>query len=78
MQETTQVFILFCFVLLFRAALAAYGSSQTRGQIGAMAAGHSHSNTGSEPHLLPTLQLTATLDSQPTDQGQGWNPNPHG
>ena len=35
---------------------AAYGSPQARGQIGAIAAGlhHSHSNTGSEPHLQPT------------------------
>ena len=41
-----------CF-LLFRATPAAYGSSQARGQIGAVAASlrHSHRNTGSEPHL---------------------------
>ena len=34
------------------------------GQIGATAASlcHSHSNTGSEPHLRPTPQLRATLD----------------
>ena len=37
---------MFCFVLLFRAALAAYGSSQARDQIGAAAASlcHSYSN----------------------------------
>ena len=29
----------------------AYGVSQARGQIGDTAASHSHSNTGSEPHL---------------------------
>ena len=48
----------------FRAAHMAYGSSQARGQIGAIAAGlrQSHSNAGSEPCLQPTLQLTATLD----------------
>ena len=42
----------------------AYGSSQARGQIGATAAGlhFSHSNVGSEPHLRPTPQLTATPD----------------
>ena len=36
----------------------AYRSSQARGQIGAAAASlhHSHSNTGSEPHLQPTPQ----------------------
>ena len=52
------------FVLLFRAAPAAYGSSQARGQIGATAAGlhHSHGNMGSEPRLQPTPQLSAMLD----------------
>ena len=50
--------------LLFRAAPVAYGDSQARGQIGAVAAGlhHSHSNTRPKPHLRPTPQLTATLD----------------
>ena len=34
----------------------ACGSSQSRGQIGAAAAGlhHGHSDLGSEPHLQPT------------------------
>ena len=42
----------------------AYGGSQARGLIGAVAAGlrKSHSNLGSEPYLQPTPQLTATLD----------------
>ena len=42
-------FSLFC----LRAAPVAYGSSQARARIGAAAASlcHSHSNTGSEPHL---------------------------
>ena len=55
---------LFCFVLLFRAAPAAYGGSRARGGIGAVAAGlrHSHSNSGSKPHLRPTPQLSATRD----------------
>ena len=47
-------FLNFLFVcLLFRVALMAYGGSQTRGWIRAVAASlcHSHSNTGSEPHL---------------------------
>ena len=52
----------FFFFLLFRAAPEAYRSSQARGLIGATAAGHSHSHTGSEPCLQPTPQLTATLD----------------
>ena len=44
---------IFFFFLLFRATGVAYGSSQARGQIGAVAAGlcHSHSNTKSEPCL---------------------------
>ena len=66
--------------LLFRAAPAAYGGSQVRGQIGATAASlyHNHSNMGSEPHLRPTLQLMATLDTSPTERDQGSNPQPHG
>ena len=38
---------------LFRAAPAAYGSFQAKGQIGAIAASlhHSHSSAGSEPCL---------------------------
>ena len=54
----------FFFFGLFRAALAAYEGSQTRGPIRATAAGlhHSHNNIGSEPHLPPTPQLTAMPD----------------
>jgi len=56
-------FFFFC-LLSFRAAPAAYGGSQARGLIGAVAAGlhHSHSNVGSELRLRPTPQLMATLD----------------
>ena len=35
---------------------------------------NSHSNTGSEPHLWPTSQLTAMLDPQPPEQGQEIEP----
>jgi len=47
------------------AAPVAYGGSQARGPIGAVASGlrQSHSNSGSEPSLQLTPQLTATLDS---------------
>ena len=47
------------------AAPAAYGDSQARGQIRAVAAGlhHSHSNARSEQQLQPTPQLTATARS---------------
>ena len=57
-------FFIFIF-LSFRAAPAAYGGSQARGQIRAAAAGldHSHSNAGFEPHLRSTLQLTAASDT---------------
>ena len=52
------------FVVFSRAACKAYGGSQVRGLIRAIAAGlhHSHSNTGSEPYLWPTPQLTTTPD----------------
>ena len=52
------------FLCLFRAVPAAYGGSQSSSQIRAEATGlhHSHSNTGSEPCLQPTPQLTVTLD----------------
>ena len=52
-----------CLFCLFRATPTAYGISQARGRIRAMAAGHSHShsNAGSE-HLQLAPQLKATLD----------------
>ena len=58
------LFYLFKICGLFRAAPAAYGGTQARGRIGAVAASshHSHSHAGSEPRVQPTPQLTATLD----------------
>ena len=55
------LFIVFC---LFRATPEAYGGSQARSRIGAVAARlhHSHSNAGPESHLQPTPQFTAMLD----------------
>ena len=49
----------FFFLFFLRAAPVAYGSSQARGRIGAAAAGlcHSHSKTGSKPHLPSMLSL---------------------
>ena len=41
----------FFFIALFRAEAIAYGGSQTRGLIGAAAAGPHYSNAGSEPYL---------------------------
>ena len=57
--------VLFIYLfLLFRATSEAYGGSQARGQIRAVAAGlrQSHSNAGFELCLRPTPQLTATPD----------------
>ena len=53
----------FC-LFVFRAALAACRSSQTRGWTGATFAGlyHSHSNSGSQLCLQPIPQLMATPD----------------
>ena len=50
--------------ILFFLGPTAYGSSQARGHIGAVAAGlyYSHGNARSEPHLRCTLQLMATPD----------------
>ena len=61
--------------MLSRAAPMAYGSSQARGWIGAIAASlhHSHSNAGSGPCLWPTPQLMATPDPRPTEQGHRLN-----
>ena len=64
--------------LLFRSAPVAYGSSQTRGWIRAVAAGLCHSNMGSEHCLQPTPRLMVMQDPRPTEQGQGSNPCPHG
>ena len=64
-SKCTWTFISFFFLFfLFRAALAAYGGSQARGQIGAVAASlhHSYSNVGSELCLQPTPQLNTRTD----------------
>ena len=58
------VVVVVVIVAISWAAPAAYGGSQARGLIGAVATGlhHSHSNAGSEPRLQPTPQLMATPD----------------
>ena len=65
LMDTMSGSFLFC---LFRGAPTAYGGIQTRGRIGAIAAGlhHSHSNARSELCLRPEPQLTAMPDPQPT------------
>ena len=57
-------FVVVVVVAISWAAPAAYGGSQARGLIGAVATGlrQSHSSAGSEPRLQPTPQLTAAPD----------------
>ena len=59
----------FCLFLIFRATTEAYGGSQAKDHIGAIAAGlhHSHSNSGSKLLLQPIPQLMTTPDPRPTD-----------
>ena len=54
----------YCLFAFSRAAPTAYGGSQARGRIRAVAVGlcQSHSNAGSEPCLQPTPRLTAVPD----------------
>ena len=62
--QSTWLINFFFFFCLFKAASVAYGDSQARGLIGAVAAAlyHSHSNAGSQLHLRPTPQVTAMPD----------------
>ena len=62
-------FLFFFFFLVFTAAPMAYGNSQARGRIRAVAASlfHSHSNVGSQPRMKLTPQLTAVLHPYPTE-----------
>ena len=56
-------FYLFVFVFCpFRAEPAAYGGSQARGLIGAVAVSLRHSNIRSEPRLQTMPHLMATPD----------------
>ena len=64
---------------LFRATPTALGVPKL-GVKSALAASlcHNHSNARSKLRLQPIPQLTAMQDPSPTEQGQGWNPHPHG
>ena len=67
-KQAAEEEVSFFFLVFFafsRAAFVAYGGSQARGLIGAVAAGpyHSYSNSGSNPRLQPTPQLMATPDT---------------
>ena len=84
--KASQVFLVFfccCCYLLFQGhthGIWRYRDSQARAPIRVTTASlhHSHSNLGSEPSLWPIPQLTAMLDPQPTEWGQGWYPYPRG
>ena len=84
------LFIFTCAILFFyyiflsffgsfsRAALAAYGGSQTRGLIRAVVAAglcQSHSNTGSEPHLRPTPYSQQHWILNPLGKARDWTCN---
>ena len=58
------LFFFFCLYAFSRVTPAAYGGSQARGLVGAVAAGlrQSHSSTGFELCLRPTPQLMAMLN----------------
>ena len=68
-SDSHRINTLFFFSSFSRAVPTAYGGSQARGPIGAVAYGlhHSHSSSESEP------QLMAVPDLLPTEQGQGLN-----
>ena len=70
----------FFFFLFIRATFTAFGSSQARCQIGAVAAGlcHSHSNLGSEPWSATYTETRGNAGSLTTEQGQGLYLYPHG
>ena len=60
------LFVCFCLFAFSRGTPSAYGGSQARSLIGAVAASllhsHSHSYAGSKLNLQPTPQLMAMLD----------------
>ena len=68
-SSQTKTSFFFC---LFRAAPGAYRGSHARDLIGAVDAGphHNYSKAGSEPHLWPTPQLTATPILNPLSQAR--------
>ena len=71
-QEYPDFFFLF---LLFRAAPSAYGGSQARGWIGTTAASLPQSHSNIDPSRVFDLHH---ISLQPTERGQGSNPQSHG
>ena len=56
------VVVVLVFLSFYACTQTAYGGSQARGPVRAVAASLRHSNSGSEPHLRPPPWLTATPD----------------
>ena len=78
---TGRVFKTFFFWSFFRATPMAYGSSQARGRIGAVAASLHHRHSNPNPSCVCDLDHSsciATPDPQPNEQGQKSNPDPQG
>ena len=73
-------FLFFCFFAFSRAAPAAHGGSQARGPIGAVDTGLARATATRDPIRVchPHHSSRAMPDPQPTEHGQGSNPQPHG
>ena len=78
-QSTSQSRLALYVFFLFRTTPVAYESSQSRGQIKAVAAGlqHNHSDARSKLHLRPAPQLMAMPDTEPIEQGWVLSLHPH-
>ena len=71
------MFLFEFFFFLFGATPMAYGSSQARGKIGAIAAAlhHSHSHTGSKPCLQLTPRSWQRWIFSPLSEARNWTCN---
>ena len=70
-DELCSDLLIFFFFCLFRATPTAYGISQTRGPVGAVAA-VLYQNARSESHLQPTSQLMAMWDQTHNLMDTSW------
>ena len=73
-------FLSFCLSLFLEPRPWHMEVPRPRGPVGAVASSlcQGQSNSGSEPRLWPTPQVTEEADPIPTEQGQGTNLRPHG
>ena len=77
MMYTFLFFFVFC-LFFFRTAPTACGGSQARDLIGAVAASLHTATATQDPSRMCDLHHSPTPDLQPTEQGQGRNPQPYG